>query len=87
MKRNGLIAVVCTLGVLVCAGCMAQGHRNVEFTFGTTIGFEDRVEENSEGVDIYRAGFDEESGIIKAFLGWLMPPAKTEPEAEVSDGG
>lgn len=89
MKRNGLIAVVCTVLVLVCVGCKTQGHRKWEFTaLGSTVSFEDQAFQNSKGEDIHITGFDPESNVVARLLNWLDPPAKTEPEtaAEPTDG-
>jgi hypothetical protein len=63
--------------------CVAEGKRTVTIEFlGQTIKVEDEVAPNSDGVQTYKTGFDDESSFMEALLGWMFPEDKPpEPEA------
>jgi hypothetical protein len=89
MRRLWLLVVCAWAAFLV--GCVAEGKRTVTIEFlGQTIKVEDEVSPNSEGVQTYKAGFDEESSVVAAILGWMTPepsdkPPKPESVEETAD--
>lgn len=70
--------------VFLLGGCIAEGHRKLSIDiFGQNITVEDQVFPNQTGVQEFKAGFDDQSGVIQALIGWLFEqaeePAPVEP--------